>query len=163
MGARGVDSVARRGRIMSENPAAGYAGDVSAKAAWDGLEQAAEATLVDVRTKAEWAYVGTPVLTSLGKSPLLLEWDQFPSGELVSDFIGRLRSELDKRGVPVDAPLYFICRSGNRSRQAAMLATDAGYSRAFNIEFGFEGRLGPDRHRGTAGSWKAEGLPWVQS
>ena len=71
--------------------------------------------------------------------------------------------ELDKRGVPKDAPLYFICRSGNRSRQAAMLATDAGYSRAFNIEFGFEGRLGPNRHRGTAGSWKAEGLPWVQS
>jgi rhodanese-related sulfurtransferase len=103
------------------------------------------------------------LLTPIGKSPLLLEWDQFPSGELVSDFIGRLRSELDKRGVPVDAPLYFICRSGNRSRQAAMLASEAGYGRAFNVEYGFEGRLGPERHRGTAGSWKAEGLPWVQS
>jgi rhodanese-related sulfurtransferase len=63
----------------------------------------------------------------------------------------------------MDAPLYFICRSGNRSRQAAMLATEVGYSRAFNVEYGFEGRLGSDRHRGTAGSWKAEGLPWVQS
>ena len=149
--------------IMSGNPAAGYAGDVSAKAAWDGLEQSPEATLVDVRTRAEWAYVGTPVLASLGKSPLLLEWDEFPSGVLVPDFVGRLIGELDKRGVPMDAPLYFICRSGNRSRQAAMLATEVGYSRAFNVEYGFEGRLGPDRHRGTAGSWKAEGLPWVQS
>ena len=148
---------------MSGNPAAGYAGDVSAKAAWDGLEQSREATLIDVRTKAEWAYVGTPVLTSLGKSPLLLEWDEFPSGVLVPDFAGRLVGELDKRGVPMDAPLYFICRSGNRSRQAAMLATEVGYSRAFNVEYGFEGRLGSDRHRGTAGSWKAEGLPWVQS
>ena len=148
---------------MSENPAAGYAGDVSAKAAWEGLAQSPEATLVDVRTKAEWAYVGIPVLTPIGKSPLLLEWDRFPSGELVADFIGRLRSELDKRGVSVDAPLYFICRSGNRSRQAAMLATEAGYRRAFNVEYGFEGRLGPERHRSTAGSWKAEGLPWVQS
>ncbi len=148
---------------MSENRGAGYAGDVSAKAAWDGLEQSAEATLVDVRTKAEWAYVGTPVLTSLGKSPLLLEWDEFPSGALVPDFIGRLKGELAKRGVAQGAPLYFICRSGNRSRQAAMLATEAGYSRAFNVEYGFEGRLGPDRHRATAGSWKAEGLPWVQS
>jgi len=104
-----------------------------------------------------------PVLTSLGKTPVLLEWDEFPSGGLVPDFVGRLRGELDKRGVPKEAPLYFICRSGNRSRKAAMLATDAGYRRAFNVEFGFEGRLGPDRHRGTTGSWKAEGLPWVQS
>jgi rhodanese-related sulfurtransferase len=148
---------------MSENTAAGYAGDVSVKAAWDALGHSPEATLVDVRTKAEWAYVGIPVLTPLGKSPVLLEWDEFPSGGLVPDFVGRLRGELDKRGVPKDAALYFICRSGNRSRQAAMLATDAGYSRAFNVEYGFEGRLGPDRHRGTTGSWKAEGLPWVQS
>ena len=54
----------------------------------------------------------------LGKSPILMEWDEFPSGELVPDFIGRLRGELDKRGVSKEAPLYFICRSGNRSRQA---------------------------------------------
>ena len=148
---------------MSENAASGYAGDVSAKATWDGLAQSAAATLVDVRTRAEWAYVGTPVLTSLGKAPVLVEWDEFPSGALVADFIGRLKEELDKRGVAKDAPLYFICRSGNRSRQAAMLATEAGYVSAYNVEYGFEGRLGPDRHRGTAGSWKAEGLPWVQS
>ena len=153
---------ARRGN-MSENAAAGYAGDVSAGATWDGLAQSPEATLIDVRTRAEWAYVGTPVLTSLGKAPLLLEWDEFPSGALVSDFVGRLKAELDKRGIPKDARLYFICRSGNRSRQAAMLATDAGYSHAYNVEFGFEGRLGPDRHRATAGSWKFEGLPWAQS
>jgi rhodanese-related sulfurtransferase len=148
---------------MSENRAAGYAGDVSAKVAWDDLEKSPEATLVDVRTRAEWAYVGTPVLAPLGKSPLLLEWDEFPSGIIVPDFIGRLKRELDKRGVSVDAPLYFICRSGNRSRQAAIQATQAGYRRAFNVEYGFEGRLGPDRHRGTAGSWKSEGLPWGQS
>jgi rhodanese-related sulfurtransferase len=151
------------GRIMSEIPAAGYAGDVSAKAAWDGLGQSPEATLVDVRTRAEWAYVGVPVLAPLGKSPILMEWDEFPSGERVPDFIGRLRGELDKRGVSKEAPLYFICRSGNRSRQAAILATEAGYRRAFNVEYGFEGRLGPDRRRGTTGSWKAEGLPWQQS
>jgi rhodanese-related sulfurtransferase len=148
---------------MSEITAAGYAGDVSAKAAWDALGQSPEATLVDVRTRAEWAYVGVPVLSALGKSPLLMEWDVFPSGELVPDFIERLRGELDKRGVSKEAPLYFICRSGNRSRRAAILATEAGYSRAFNVEYGFEGRLGPDRHRGTTGSWKTEGLPWQQS
>src|SRR5579871_2633251 len=139
---------------MSESAAAGYAGDVSAGATWDGLAKSPEATLIDLRTRAEWAYVGTPVLTSLAKSPLLLEWDEFPSGAIVPDFVGRLKRELDKLGVSQAAPLYFICRSGNRSRQAAILATQAGYSHAYNVEFGFEGRLGPDRHRGTARSWK---------
>ena len=116
-----------------------------------------------MRTAAEWSYVGVPVLSSIGKATVLVEWDDFPSGELVPDFIGRLKAQLDKLGVGTDAPLYFICRSGNRSRHAAVAATAAGYRSAFNIAHGFEGRLGPDRHRGTQESWKAEGLPWVQS
>jgi rhodanese-related sulfurtransferase len=140
-----------------------YAGDVSARAAWEALAADPKATLVDVRTRAEWSYVGVPVVADLGKSTALVEWDDFQSGRLVPDFIGRLSVELERRGLGKDAPLYFICRSGNRSRQAAIMATAAGYSRCFNVELGFEGRLGPDRHRGTAGSWKAEGLPWVQS
>ena len=148
---------------MSASPAAGYAGDVSAKAAFDDLAKSRDAALVDVRTAAEWVYVGVPVLTEIGKATILVEWDEFPSGTLVPDFAGRLTAELEKRGVDSDAPLYFICRSGNRSRNAAILATEAGFRRCYNIEFGFEGRLSPERHRATAGSWKAEGLPWVQS
>jgi rhodanese-related sulfurtransferase len=148
---------------MSEDQAAGYAGDVTAKSAWDSLAGAPDAALVDVRTIAEWAYVGVPVLSSIGKSAVLVEWDRFPSGELVPDFIGRLKAELDKAGIGADSTLYFICRSGNRSRRAAIAATAAGYKRCFNVEQGFEGRLDPDRHRGGPGSWKAEGLPWVQS
>ncbi|HZP19112.1 MAG TPA: rhodanese-like domain-containing protein [Bauldia sp.] len=148
---------------MSERNVSGYAGDVSARAAFDDLSRTADATLIDVRTAAEWVYVGVPDLGRIGKSPVLIEWDEFPSGELVPDFVGRLTAELDKRRIPRDAPLYFICRSGNRSRQAAILATGAGFSRSFNVDLGFEGRLSPERHRATPGSWKAEGLPWVQS
>jgi rhodanese-related sulfurtransferase len=142
---------------------AGYAGDVSARDAWDNLATTARATLIDVRTAAEWAYVGVPVLTSINKPTVLVEWDEFPSGRLVPDFIGRLRANLDKLGVAKDAPLYFICRSGNRSRHAAVAATAAGYARSYNIAHGFEGRLDADRHRDSNESWKGEGLPWVQS
>lgn len=148
---------------MSESQTGGYAGDVSVKEAWDRLARSATATLVDVRTQAEWAYVGVPVLSSIGKAAVLVEWDEFPTGALVPDFIGRLKSEIDKLGIDKGAPLYFICRSGNRSRQAAVAATAAGYSQAFNVAHGFEGRLGPERHRGSKESWKGEGLPWVQS
>jgi len=148
---------------MSQSSAGQYAGDVSAKEAWEGLSAAPEATLIDVRSKAEWVYVGVPALTAIGKQPLLIEWDDFATGTIVPDFVGRLNAALADNGIPGDAPLYFICRSGNRSRNAAIAATDAGHPQCFNIELGFEGRLDAERHRNTAGSWKAEGLPWVQS
>jgi rhodanese-related sulfurtransferase len=148
---------------MSNDAAGQYAGDVSAKQAWEALAQSSSATLIDVRSKAEWIYVGVPVVSSLGKKTVLVEWDDFTTGSLVPDFAGRLKAALGENGVAGDAPLYFICRSGNRSRNAALAATAAGHSQCFNIEFGFEGRLDPERHRNTPGSWKAEGLPWVQS
>lgn len=148
---------------MADDPSGKYAGDVSCEVAWADLERSPQAMLVDVRTAAEWAYVGVPSLTPIGKATILIEWDRFPSGELVPDFLGRLRSALDKAGVGRDASLYFICRSGNRSRHAAIAATTGGYVRCFNVEYGFEGRLSPERHRATQGSWKASGLPWVQS
>ena len=148
---------------MSKVTAGQYAGDVSAMDAWDRLAGSPETVLIDVRNKAEWAFVGVPVVSSIDKKTLLVEWDDFGTGTAVPDFIGRLNSTLAEHGVANDAPLYFICRSGNRSRLAAILATEAGYRQCFNIESGFEGRLDSDRHRNTPGGWKAEGLPWVQS
>ena len=148
---------------MSDAQTGGYAGDVNAIDAWDDLVASPKAALVDVRTAAEWAYVGIPVLSSIGKATAMVEWDEFPSGRLVPEFLRRLKAELDKQGVGPNDPIYFICRSGNRSRQAAIAATAAGFGRAFNVAYGFEGRLDAERHRGTGESWKGAGLPWVQS
>ena len=105
----------------------------------------------------------TGATAGIGKETILVSWDDFCSGTLVPDFTGRLKAALDEAGVATDAPIYFICRSGARSRNAAITATEAGYARCYNVEHGFEGDLGPDGHRATAGSWKAEGLPWAQS
>ncbi len=140
-----------------------YAGDVSVMDAWRDLEATADAILIDVRTAAEWAFVGLPALTAIDKAPLLVAWNEFPSGAQIPDFAGRLKAALAEAEIGTDAPLYFLCRSGARSRSAAIVATAEGYRHAYNIEQGFEGALGADRHRATSGSWKAEGLPWVQS
>lgn len=148
---------------MSQNPAGAYAGDVSAKDAWQGLRSSAAAALIDVRSRAEWVFVGVPVLSSIGKNTVPVEWNDFATGKVVPDFVGRLKAALAENGIADDAPLYFICRSGNRSRNAAISATAAGHPACFNIEHGFEGPLDSERHRNTPGSWKAEGLPWEQS
>lgn len=148
---------------MPDLTSSGYSGDVSVQSAWDDLKASPDALLIDVRNRAEWTFVGIPVLSDIAKEPLLVEWDDFATGTLVADFEGRLSAELGRVGAGKEAPLYFLCRSGNRSRKAAIAATAIGYAHCFNVEHGFEGKLGPDGHRGTAGSWKGEGLPWTQT
>ena len=148
---------------MSTQSPNGYAGDVSAVEAYSMLKDDAAAVLVDVRTKAEWAYVGAPDLAGLGKETIFLEWQEFPSMKVAADFAPHLSDILRARGVSGSAPVLFLCRSGARSRAAAIAMTEAGQGQCFNIADGFEGPLDDKRRRGAVGGWKAQGLPWAQS
>jgi rhodanese-related sulfurtransferase len=140
-----------------EEAVMGYAGDVDPSDAYVGLEADADAVLVDVRTSAEWSYVGQPDLTQIGKRAIFLEWQHFPDGSLNGGFVGLLR----EAGLHEGVPIYFLCRSGARSAAAAKAATAAGLGPAYNVADGFEGQLGRDGHRSVTG-WKAAGLPWRQ-
>jgi rhodanese-related sulfurtransferase len=148
---------------MSYQSAAGYAGDLLATDAYEMLVTDAASVLIDVRTQAEWAYVGTPDLRSLGKTMQFLEWQTFPSMEVDGRFSDRLSSILDRAGVNRGAKLIFLCRSGHRSRLAAAAMTSAGWSPCLNIADGFEGPPNSSGQRGIVGGWKAGGLPWTQT
>jgi rhodanese-related sulfurtransferase len=148
---------------MSRSPVGSFAGDVSADEAWEGLSSEPQSMLIDVRTRAEWAYVGIVDLSAIGKETLLVEWQSYPTMEVNADFAEVLAAELHRRGVGRETALYFLCRSGARSLAAANALADAGFDRCFNISGGFEGPLDEGRHRGTVDGWKAAGLPWVQS
>jgi rhodanese-related sulfurtransferase len=148
---------------MAAQSSAGYAGDVSAAEAYSLLKRDKSAVLVDVRTKAEWAYVGIPDLSDLGKETLLIEWQEFPTMKANPEFTAQLDEILLDNGVEADAPLLFLCRSGARSRAAAIAMTRAGRTNCYNIEHGFEGPLDDKRRRGALEGWKAQGLPWAQS
>jgi rhodanese-related sulfurtransferase len=139
--------------------AAGYAGDVAPTTAWKILSEYKDAILIDCRTRAEWNYVGLPDLETLGKKPALIEWQVFPSMQPNSEFVAALSGALADK----EAPLLFICRSGARSAAAAKAMTAAGYSTCLNVADGFEGPLDAQAKRGTAGGWKAAGLPWRQT
>lgn len=135
-----------------------YAGDLSPTQAWELLKSEPEAVLIDVRTPAEWNYVGVPDLGAAGKKPMFLPWLNFPSMEVNAQFPHHLQSVV----LNPDAPMLFLCRSGVRSRAAAAAMTARGYRRCYNITAGFEGDPDGARHRGTLNGWKVEGLPWVQ-
>jgi rhodanese-related sulfurtransferase len=140
-----------------------YAGDVSAAEAWDMLKSDPNAQLVDVRTIAEWNFVGLPDLTGLSRRLHCVEWQQFPSGAVNPAFVTETSGALAAAGAGKDAAVLFLCRSGGRSRAAAIAMAAAGYRNSFNVAGGFEGDLNVERHRGTHNGWKAAGLPWKQT
>jgi rhodanese-related sulfurtransferase len=148
---------------MSFQQPAAYAGNLSIADAYAILTEDEKSVLVDVRTQPEWTYVGVPDLGRLGKTPIFLEWQIYPSMQVAADFTPRLVAALKARGADRSTPVLFICRSGVRSRSAAIALTGAGWSRCYNIAEGFEGGLDETRKRGALGGWRARGLPWTQS
>lgn len=132
--------------------------DVTPAQALEALKRDPDAELVDVRTLAELAFVGVPDLFETGKSLHTVEWQQYPKMNVNPGFLEELRA----KGLGPEKKLYFLCRSGVRSRAAGRLAVQAGQAAAFNIADGFEGPLDAQGHRGAQAGWKASGLPWKQ-
>ena len=131
-----------------------YKGDVMPAAAYEQLKANDNAFLIDVRTDAEWNFVGVPAFERL----LRLSWQNYPTMERNARFV----EMVEEAGIPKDAEIYLICRSGARSAAAANALTDAGFANCYNVAQGFEGDRDAEGHRGTVGGWKNAGLPWVQ-
>lgn len=125
---------------------------------WEALQTDPQAQMVDVRTDAEWNFVGVPDLAQAGKQVVLIPWQVYPTMAQNADFADHLK----QAGFTPDHHIYFICRSGVRSLNAAMAAQQAGFPNVYNVADGFEGPIDADGHRGKAAGWKADGLPWRQ-
>lgn len=135
-----------------------YAGDLTVRESWEMLARDPNSVLVDVRSQAEWAFVGVPDLSSLQKKVALVPWQTYPGMKPNPDFAAQLTTA----GVSPDQTVLFMCRSGARSKSAAIAMTASGYRRCHNVAGGFEGPHDSHRHRGGVDGWKAAGLPWVQ-
>ena len=90
--------------------------------------------------KATYSEVVTPCLTrGLGLQVQSENLAQDPRAEA-----GMTRSDV----------LFFLCKSGGRSLDAAIFAKSLGYEYTFNIAGGFEG--------GEVAGWKEQSLPYKQ-
>lgn len=141
--------VLSRARARLDPAEGAYAGAVTPPEAW-ALAGAGVARIVDVRTAAEYRYVGhVPESTHLewhGAEPTHVE---------------RFLADLRKVAAP-DEVLLLLCRSGVRSHHAGNAAARAGYDRVFNVLEGFEGQRNHAQQRGFVDGWRRHGLPWVQ-
>ena len=132
-----------------------YAGDVTPEQAYAAAIEGA--MLVDVRTRAEWTFVGVPVLERAADEVAFVEWSTYPQGLLNDRFV----EEVVEAGLTAGRPVYLLCRSGVRSRAAAEALTAAGLGPAYNVLEGFEGGHDAVGQRSVSG-WKNAGLPWRQ-
>ena len=140
-------------------------GELTPDEAWKILVENSAARLIDVRTRAEWGFVGVPDLEEAGHQPLFVEWSSFPDMSLNPRFAEEVMEAL---GASPQGPLLFLCRSGARSLKAAeAVAAHLGGTGDgvdfLNVAEGFEGDLDPTGHRGSHNGWKARGLAWRQS
>jgi len=105
-----------------------------------------------VRTKMEHVFVGHP------PGAIHIAWKEAPDWQINTDFV----SEVEKHQLDKTAPVLLLCRSGQRSLEAAMALQAAGFTDLINIVDGFEGPLDQQQHRGQIAGWRHDGLPWRQ-
>ncbi len=121
--------------------------------AWSFLETEKSAVLLDVRDRTEYAFVGHPI------GSINIPWKQAPDWKANSHFLDEVRQRIPS----LNTPVLLLCRSGQRSLDAAKALAVAGYTDLTNIEEGFEGPLDEHKHRSSRGGWRFHELPWEQS
>lgn len=126
-----------------------YAGALTPQEAHAVWRLAPGAKLVDVRTRAEWDWVGRI------PGAIEIEWMSYPDNRPNSHFLSQLKQQVDR-----EALLMFICRSGARSHNAAALVGEALRNDCYNVLEGFEGDKDANGQRDQLGGWRHAGLPW---
>lgn len=135
-----------------------YKRNLLPKMAVESLQNNPQALFVDVRSKAEFKYVGYP------ENSILIPWiddpDWEPNPEAFSDAV---MQELDGRENLSDTEIILICRSGFRSNEALKCLENKGFTQVSHVASGFEGDLDENDHRGNLNGWRHDGMPWSQS
>src|SRR5262245_4396875 len=102
--------MSERGSTGAASSFAGdYAGDLSPQETWERLSKEPEAQLIDVRTIAEWNFIGVPDLSSLSRQALLCEWQRFPPASNPA-FVDDVTKALGGTQYRPGAALFFLCR-----------------------------------------------------
>jgi rhodanese-related sulfurtransferase len=135
-----------------------YSGDIQPEDAYSFLQNH-KAMLIDVRTLPEWQFTGVPDLAQTQGTLATICWKFYPDFSLNAKFADQVNALPD---INTDTPLFFLCRTGGRSLDAAVAMTAAGYRHCFNVSGGFEGETDAQGHRGATQGWKAKKLPWKQ-
>lgn len=147
-----ITEILNVGQSRAKEMKLAYEGALMPDEAYEILQTAPGAKLVDVRSRAELDFVGRI------PGAIEIELLTYPGMKPNMNFMAAMEQQVDKESL-----VLFICRSGGRSHQAAQVATQGGWPDCYNVIAGFEGDANAKKHRGVLNGWKALNLPWEQS
>lgn len=144
---------------------------VTATEAYDMLKgHTAETLFIDVRTRAEVAFLGMPTIADANIPYMLAgewaDWDEKKQTYKLtpnSGFLTEVETLLGKKGLTKESKIVLMCRSGSRSAKAANLLAQAGYTNVYTMTDGYEGdtaKEGSQKGQRVVNGWKNSDLPW---
>lgn len=126
--------------------------DIHPAEAYKLLQARKDVILIDVRSDVEFLFVGH------AEASIHIPWYREPGWEINKNFIENVLEVVGHYG----RPIIFICRNGNRSKEAGTVAEESGFTQIYNVLNGFEGDLDQSNRRSLLNGWRYEGLPWEQ-
>jgi len=155
------------GVLTLSSPALQAYQDVTPAEAYAMAATDANTYILDVRTEAEWRWVGHPGANKLGEGAALdgkvvnISYKIFKKKSFINNpsFLSEVGEIFDSNPNVV---LINMCRSGKRSVAASEALEDAGYTNVYNMVTGFEGGKDAAGYR-TVNGWKMDGMPYSYS
>jgi rhodanese-related sulfurtransferase len=143
---------------------------LTAKDAYQLKSEHSDVIFVDVRTRAEVAFVGMPQISD-ANIPYMVpgDWDNWDEKKKTfkmepnSGFLLSMEELLKAKGGSKETKIIVMCRSGSRSAKAANLLAKNGYTSVYTVLDGFEGdkaKSGDLKGQRIVNGWKNSGLPW---
>ncbi len=108
--------------------------------------------IVDVRTQAEYEFVGHPDLPNGAPN---IPYKFYPGWKINNDFVDDVKTRFKESDT-----IITMCRSGGRAKAAALLLQKSGLPNVFYMSDSFEGPDDENGHR-TLSGWKVNGLPYT--
>lgn len=149
-----MNTILDTGRRRGADAQLPYAGALTPQESHALLQADAKVKLIDVRTDAERDWIGKPQIAP--NQQFAVQWTLYPGGKPNPDFLAQLSQVAGK-----DDVLLFLCRGAVRSKGAAKLAAEHGYTNSFDVLEGFEGAKDAEGHRKNVDGWCKAGLPWI--
>ncbi|AVI61556.1 rhodanese-like domain-containing protein [Halomonas sp. GFAJ-1] len=143
---------------------------VTAREAFELLEQNESALLIDVRDPVEIKFTGFAEPTDIHVPWVLADTARFDkeggTWPMVrnTDFEAQVAAALEAHRASADTPIIVMCRSGaTRSAPAADAIAEMGFSEVYSVSDGFEGGTlseGDSKGVRARDGWRNSGLPW---
>ncbi|MGI9212284.1 MAG: rhodanese-like domain-containing protein [Methylococcaceae bacterium] len=121
--------------------------------AWEAYQHTLDAIILDVRDPLEFKMIGHP------PEAINIPWKFAPDWKINPNFAEHIKHRIPD----TEKTILVLCRSGQRSLEAAQILEQEGYKNLINISEGFEGPLNENKQRGYQGGWRYHQLPWEQN